>query len=91
MEDFVKKYGTPVEYKVKDPKLGCKHYMRRCKLKCPTCSKFYTCRICHDAVENGDDFHDEWLAKVDKGKDIGPHKMDRYKVSEVKCMNCDFV
>lgn len=27
---------------------GCEHYSRACKLQCPTCSKFYTCRLCHD-------------------------------------------
>ena len=52
MHDFVEKYGTPKEYPVTDPKLGCRHYLRRCQLKCPTCEKFYTCRICHDLVEN---------------------------------------
>lgn len=29
--------------------LGCQHYQRNCKLECPTCSKWYVCRFCHDA------------------------------------------
>ncbi|KAK4190032.1 hypothetical protein QBC35DRAFT_118791 [Podospora australis] len=32
--------------------LGCKHYRRNVKLQCATCEKWYTCRICHDAVED---------------------------------------
>ena len=32
--------------------LGCQHYMRNVKLQCFTCKKWYTCRFCHDAVED---------------------------------------
>ena len=32
--------------------LGCKHYKRNIKLQCSTCSKWYTCRFCHDEVED---------------------------------------
>ncbi|KAL0940635.1 chy and ring finger domain-containing protein [Colletotrichum truncatum] len=32
--------------------LGCQHYMRNVKLQCSTCHKWYTCRFCHDAVED---------------------------------------
>ena len=32
--------------------LGCQHYMRNVKLQCYTCKKWYTCRFCHDQVEN---------------------------------------
>ncbi|OHE96126.1 CHY zinc finger [Colletotrichum orchidophilum] len=32
--------------------LGCQHYRRNVKLQCSTCSKWYTCRFCHDAVED---------------------------------------
>lgn len=28
--------------------LGCSHYQRNCKLECPTCLEWYTCRFCHD-------------------------------------------
>lgn len=32
--------------------LGCEHYKRNVKLQCYTCKKWYTCRFCHDAVED---------------------------------------
>lgn len=32
--------------------LGCQHYERNVKLQCSTCKKWYTCRFCHDAVED---------------------------------------
>ncbi|KAJ2902490.1 CHY zinc finger containing protein [Zalerion maritima] len=32
--------------------LGCPHYHRNIKLQCSTCSIWYTCRLCHDAVED---------------------------------------
>ncbi|KXH33157.1 CHY zinc finger [Colletotrichum simmondsii] len=32
--------------------LGCQHYRRNVKLQCSTCAKWYTCRFCHDAVED---------------------------------------
>ncbi|KAF9878512.1 chy and ring finger domain-containing protein [Colletotrichum karsti] len=32
--------------------LGCQHYMRNVKLQCSTCQKWYTCRFCHDSVED---------------------------------------
>jgi len=28
--------------------LGCEHYVRACKQKCPTCSRMFTCHKCHD-------------------------------------------
>ena len=31
---------------------GCKHYKRNVKLQCFKCNKWYTCRLCHDAVED---------------------------------------
>ncbi|KAL9057012.1 MAG: hypothetical protein Q9162_002560 [Coniocarpon cinnabarinum] len=34
------------------PPLGCEHYMRNIKVQCPQCDRFYTCRHCHDAVED---------------------------------------
>lgn len=36
------------EYKV----LGCPHYKRNIKLQCSECYRWYTCRFCHDEVEN---------------------------------------
>lgn len=32
--------------------LGCEHYKRNVKLQCHACKKWYTCRFCHDAVED---------------------------------------
>lgn len=32
--------------------LGCKHYKRNVKLQCADCDKWYTCRLCHDDVED---------------------------------------
>ena len=32
--------------------LGCQHYKRSVKLQCFTCKRWYTCRFCHDEVEN---------------------------------------
>lgn len=34
------------------PTLGCPHYKRNIKLQCSTCSKWYTCRFCHDEIED---------------------------------------
>lgn len=34
------------------PQLGCKHYRRKVKLQCSTCDRWYTCRFCHDEVED---------------------------------------
>lgn len=34
------------------PQLGCKHYERNVKLQCSTCDRWYTCRLCHDEVED---------------------------------------
>lgn len=32
--------------------LGCKHYKRNVKLQCSACDRWYTCRLCHDEVED---------------------------------------
>lgn len=32
--------------------LGCVHYHRNVKLECYACKKWYTCRFCHDEVED---------------------------------------
>lgn len=34
------------------PALGCPHYKRNIKLQCSACDRWYTCRFCHDAVED---------------------------------------
>jgi uncharacterized CHY-type Zn-finger protein len=33
-------------------KLGCEHYQRKVKMQCATCERWYTCRLCHDKVED---------------------------------------
>ncbi|KAI7902171.1 zinc-ribbon-domain-containing protein [Cokeromyces recurvatus] len=32
--------------------LGCKHYQRKCKLQANCCQKIYSCRFCHDDIED---------------------------------------
>lgn len=32
--------------------LGCPHYKRNIKLQCSACHRWYTCRFCHDEVED---------------------------------------
>ena len=32
--------------------LGCRHYRRNVKLQCSSCDRWYTCRLCHDEVED---------------------------------------
>lgn len=32
--------------------LGCEHYKRNVKSECSTCSRWYTCRFCHDKAED---------------------------------------
>lgn len=34
------------------PSLGCRHYKRNVKLQCSACSRWYTCRFCHDEAED---------------------------------------
>lgn len=34
------------------PALGCPHYKRNVKLQCSACERWYTCRFCHDEVED---------------------------------------
>lgn len=46
------KDSSPVTHPPATPPLGCQHYERNVKLQCSTCSKWYTCRFCHDAAED---------------------------------------
>ena len=40
-------------YSEEEPRaLGCAHYKRNIKLQCSACNRWYTCRFCHDAVED---------------------------------------
>ncbi|KNC53594.1 CHY zinc finger domain-containing protein [Thecamonas trahens ATCC 50062] len=49
-------YSPPSETGDDEGILGCKHYPRKCKLWAECCSKFVTCRLCHDE-ETGDPDH----------------------------------
>lgn len=60
--------------------LGCKHYTRRCQLKCSICLEFYTCRLCHDDVK----YHCEY----DKDHPDKIHKMKTHDVTSIKCLSC---
>ena len=40
------------EQDVSDHDLGCAHYKRNVKLQCSACYRWYTCRFCHDEVED---------------------------------------
>jgi uncharacterized CHY-type Zn-finger protein len=47
------KGATAVDEQVSgDRVFGCAHYRRNVKMQCATCNKWYTCRFCHDEVEN---------------------------------------
>lgn len=56
--------------------LGCQHYRRNCALVSPCCQKVFTCRFCHD---------EEYFPK--KGCQV--QRMERHKVSTVKCLSCE--
>ncbi|AEO71369.1 uncharacterized protein THITE_2123637 [Thermothielavioides terrestris NRRL 8126] len=36
----------------RERRLGCEHYRRNVKMQCASCERWYTCRLCHDAVED---------------------------------------
>ena len=44
--------GRPSQAESEERILGCPHYMRNVKLQCSACLKWYTCRFCHDEVED---------------------------------------
>ncbi|KAM7208683.1 putative RING finger protein C2F3.16 [Naviculisporaceae sp. PSN 640] len=52
-DDYIAEFGGRREVDDSgEPALGCEHYRRNVKLQCATCEKWYTCRFCHDAVED---------------------------------------
>ena len=63
-----------------EPYTGCSHYRRKCQLEAPCCGGFWPCRFCHDAEKEEDE--KDWKKA---------HKLDRHKVSRVKCMACGLV
>ncbi|KAJ5212693.1 uncharacterized protein N7498_004339 [Penicillium cinerascens] len=42
----------PDTEELEETSLGCQHYRRNVKLQCFTCKMWYTCRFCHDEVED---------------------------------------
>lgn len=53
--DDLKRTYAPLEPMESDEEgvpLGCQHYRRNVKLQCSTCERWYTCRLCHDDVED---------------------------------------
>lgn len=42
----------PLDSLEEQPVLGCPHYKRNVKLQCSACERWYTCRFCHDEVED---------------------------------------
>ena len=44
--------GSSMEFEQEANALGCEHYKRNIKLQCSACNRWYTCRFCHDAVED---------------------------------------
>ena len=74
--------NSPHELKqdLPEDKFGCAHYRRRCQKRCTECEEFFTCRVCHDEEK----YHNEWDVKK-------THKMDRFKVKEIRCLNCAHV
>src|SRR5439155_312835 len=61
-----------------DPIYGCKHYLRRCKIKACCCDKIFPCRLCHD--EENFDFQTNIQVK---------HKINRFNIKEIICTNCN--
>lgn len=47
-EDRRKTYVVGADRK---KRLGCRHYLRGCKVRAACCGKLYTCRLCHDETE----------------------------------------
>ncbi|EPE08761.1 ring finger and chy zinc finger domain-containing protein [Ophiostoma piceae UAMH 11346] len=56
-EDDLRPTYVPGEFDSEDgsePRrlLGCEHYRRNVKMQCSTCEAWYTCRLCHNDVED---------------------------------------
>lgn len=45
-------HTDPASLEILSAPLGCQHYERNVKLQCVSCSKWYPCRLCHDAEED---------------------------------------
>ncbi|OTB16313.1 hypothetical protein K445DRAFT_317278 [Daldinia sp. EC12] len=64
-----------------DRPLGCEHYRRNVKLQCSTCNRWYTCRFCHDKVE------DHNLIRKDTKNMLCMYCGTAQRASDV-CMSC---
>ena len=51
-EDFAQPNRILSDSEEEERHLGCPHYRRNVKLQCFECLAWYTCRFCHDAVED---------------------------------------
>lgn len=45
-------FRDETEEEQQERRLGCEHYRRNVKMQCASCERWYTCRLCHDAVED---------------------------------------
>lgn len=60
--------------------LGCEHYSRSCKLRCPTTGQLVTCRLCCEEERSQHKYTYETLPVL-----------DRHSVEEILCMKCGSV
>lgn len=60
----------------------CEHYKKGCDVECPTCNKFYPCRLCHDTYE------DHKLDRFGINK-IRCKKCKFIQTPSQKCINCN--
>ncbi|CAL6044525.1 RING_finger and CHY zinc finger domain-containing protein [Hexamita inflata] len=64
------------------PSVGCEHYVRRCQLKCEICQKYYTCRFCHNEVEDHE--FPRFQTKI-----VRCMKCQTEQDISIKCTHCD--
>ncbi|CBZ53309.1 hypothetical protein NCLIV_030960 [Neospora caninum Liverpool] len=61
-----------------EPRIGCPHYRRKCKVVSPCCGEVFWCRHCHNEV------------KADGERDYRKaHELDRTAVTEIVCAVCE--
>ncbi|EFW98680.1 chy and ring finger domain protein [Grosmannia clavigera kw1407] len=51
-KDSQRERGESLAAGVEEEHFGCAHYRRNIKMQCFTCERWYTCRLCHDEVED---------------------------------------
>lgn len=72
-------------FDVNEEILGCQHYQAGCKSECPTCLRFYTCRLCHDLTEPT---HTMERSEV---RSIACMKCGKIQPPDQECIECNFV